>query len=201
MFARSKKRSTNIALRGKGEGEQAVMFLIAALGVAITHYRNANLPSLWDWWALCNSQWQMSSSQVLGELVLGSEDTSAHTQVKQLKQRKKNKSYRPLAKYSRRSSSLPWCPLSGAGPDPLDVHIPRICFSTMTRGHNPGQGAKEAAFAFWSFFSPSRSSRVLSSLSCSGSKCWDHADDGNISQVLHGVYWWKAQWTMTHGLN
>lgn len=44
--AQSKKSSTNIALRRKGEGEKAVLFLIAALAAAITHHRNTSLPSL-----------------------------------------------------------------------------------------------------------------------------------------------------------
>lgn len=46
LFAQSKKSSCNIALRRKGEGEEAVIFLIAALAVAITHHRNTSLPSL-----------------------------------------------------------------------------------------------------------------------------------------------------------
>lgn len=69
------------------------------------------------------------------------------------------------------------------------VLVPWMCPSTMTSCHNPGQGQEEAAFAFCGFSSPSKSSRVVSRLSCSGNTCWDHDDDGNVPQVLHGVYW------------
>lgn len=71
MFAQSKKNSTNIAHRRKGEGEQAVIFLIAALGAAITQHRNTNSPSLVGLGALCNSQCQMNSSQVLRGAAVG----------------------------------------------------------------------------------------------------------------------------------
>lgn len=82
--------------------------------------------------------------------------------------------------------------LSGAAADPLDGHIPRMCCSTMARAHNPEQGQEEATFALCGFLSASKSSRVVKWWSASFSiveiKCWDHAGDGNIPQILHGVY-------------
>lgn len=75
LFAQSKKSNSNIALRRKGEGEEAVFLLIAALAVAITHHRNTNLPSLVG---LVSSR---ARCELSGELLLGSQDTSAHIQV------------------------------------------------------------------------------------------------------------------------
>lgn len=164
----------------RGEGEQAVIFLIAALAVAITHHRNTNLPSLVG---------LVSSVQltVPGQLFSGVWGSCCWDQrlpllifkLYQLKQRKRNH----IGSWLNIPGEAPLsrgCPLqlSGAGADPLEVHIPRICSSTTTRCHNPGQGQEEAAFSFCSFLSPSKSSRVVSRISSSGNKCWDHAGDG-----------------------
>lgn len=184
LFAQSKKSSCNIALRRKGEGEEAVIFLIAALAVAITHHRNTSLPSLVG---LVSSVQLSEPEELSGELLLASQDTSAHIQVIPAEANLKNTSQRPLGKYSRRSSSLPCScleqlliPWMGTFPGCAVPPWPGLTIQNRDK--------RRQRLHFVVSFQHPRAAGWSASFSIVEIKCWDHAGDGNIPQILHGVY-------------